>query len=135
MFDTTGLAEAVQAMRAAVTATDAYVCRVREKCTPARYSDIDVYRDQEQAAGRDLLATLEGVPERLALLEQLEVYASAVRALVLPQNERLRALAKAAGDLWDASIPGLPPDDEPLVAAVRDALTALGGLEEKARDD
>ena len=133
--DTTRLAEAIAAMRAAVAHDEVMVAAHARWWTCASENRVFKAAALEQAAGRVLLAALDGVPERLADLEQFEVAAMAFRTLVLPQNERLWALARAAGDLWDASMHGPPPDDEPLVAAVRDALTALRELEEKAHGD
>ena len=74
--DTTALAEAILAMREAAAATDAVY-----RTEPPAGLDFNAAREslavliaveeREQDAGRALLVALDGVPERLALLEDL----------------------------------------------------------------
>ena len=69
MTDTTRLAEAIAAMRAAVAAVE----RTAHEGTPLglRFAQAHEYK-----AGRALLAALDGVPGRLALLDEQDAKAA-----------------------------------------------------------
>jgi len=96
--DTTALATAIAAMRAAVAAGD--VANEPRQLSQAALNEVRATVFAEADAGRALLAALEGVPERLAALE-----AVAVAAREIPITWRLDAV-KAAVAALDGEGPG-----------------------------
>ena len=96
--DTTALATAIAAMRAAVAAGD--VANEPRQLSQAALNEVRATVFAEADAGRALLAALSGVPERLAALEDLaEVVAdlryarTSVRDGWINLNDALAALA------------------------------------------
>jgi len=114
--DTTALAKAIRATRDAVASMETAM----NYRTAGRAADATVA----------LLAALSGVPERLAALEQFEVDALAFRALVLPQNERLWAVERAAREIPITRYLSNPHEITWRLDAVEAALAALDGAGE-----
>jgi len=80
-IDTTGLAGAVRAMREAVAQTKDESVRCAESGKMSKTYKTAEF--QEYLAGRALLTALDGIPERVAALEEL-----AARALVFSESFR-----------------------------------------------
>ena len=84
--DRTALATAIAAMREAVATTDEAIASIpRKKAAgdPLRYEAVGMAEANEAEAGRVLLVALDGIPERVAALEEL-----AARALVFSESFR-----------------------------------------------
>ena len=122
--DTTALAEAILAMREAAAATDAVY-----RTEPPAGLDFNAAREslavliaveeREQDAGRALLAALEGVPERLALLEDLAEVACWLADSCGTTQERR--------DDSYATVDTYSPQAKTMLDAALDALDALDG--------
>ena len=136
MFDTTGLAGAIAAMRAAVGGTE----REARDGTPLglRFAQAHEYK-----AGRALLRALEGVPERLALLEkqaggwdQVRAQNADLRRYIRFQDGRIAALETVAARVRECTNCYEMEDEVPsrydfgLMGAVEEALAALDAWEE-----
>jgi len=111
--DTTALATAIAAMRAAVAAGD--VANEPRQLSQAALNEVRATVFAEADAGRALLAALSGVPERLAALE---VAATAATDL-LEEN--------AWGDGAFAGVWAIDEYGQGVIVNLRDTLAALAG--------
>ena len=117
--DTTALAEAIAAMRATVTAADAAIMYDKVPSTIHAEARIFGAFRNEIEAGRALLAALEGVPERLALLEDLAEVACWLADSCGTTQERR--------DDSYATVDTYSPQAKTMLDAALDALDALDG--------
>ena len=113
--DTTALAKAIAAMRATVTAADAAIMYDKVPSTIHAEARIFGAFRNEIEAGRALLAALDGVPERIALLEA----ATTAATDLLEEN--------AWGDGAFAGVWAIDEYGQGVIVNLRDALAVLAG--------